>query len=313
MIKKYTLLFFTTLFFSGIAFSQEIQIFKVEDFDLRGKVKSCLVITDYGRELFEFDKMGRLNRTITQYNESDQDITLYKYEGDNLVEKRMESYKDDVLDAATSMVNFYSIDTVSPRKVLEKIISYDKQFLEQQEYFYDEENRLRKIVISNAEGVDETTIEYQQYKNETTQSVFHNGLLEKMERVSEKKVGNTQHKVILTKEFVDGEPNSAVEKTFDASGRLLKTETFNYDVSKKQFVSSQKVRVGYGSDGMPMKETTETQNAKSVKEFIFQFDNSTEKNWIKKITTPSNAYSTRRITYYPEEEAQDQEKGENPN
>nr|WP_298998478.1 hypothetical protein [uncultured Allomuricauda sp.] len=311
MVKKYSLLFFTVLFYSGIGFSQEIQIFKVEDFDLRGKVKSCLVITDYGRELFEFDKMGRLNRTITQYNESDQDITLYKYEGNNLVEKRMESYKDDVLDAATSMVNFYSLDTTQSRKVLEKIISYDKQFLEQQEYLYDEQDRLKKIVISNAEGVDETTIEYQQYKNETTQSVFHNGILEKMERVSEKKVGNTKHKVVLTKEFVDGEPDKAVEKTFDASGKLLKTETFNYDVSKKQFVTYEKVRLDYDAQGMPTKETTEAQNAKSVKEFIFQFDSSPEKNWIKKIITPSNSYSTRRISYYPEEKAQEQ--GENPN
>ncbi|MEM9362606.1 MAG: hypothetical protein AAGA43_08225 [Bacteroidota bacterium] len=301
MVKKYTLVFFIALFFKGIAFSQEIQIFKVEDFDLRGKVKSCLVITDYGRELFEFDTIGRLSKTITQYNESDQDITLYKYEGDNLIEKRMESYKNDVLDAATSMVNFYSVDTVSPRKVLEKIISYDKQFLEQQEYLYDEKDQLKKIMISNAEGVDETTIEYQQYKNETTQSVFHNGILEKMERVSEKKVGNTKHKVILTKEFVDGEPDKAFEKTFDASGKLLKTETFNYDISKKQFVSYQKVKLDYDAEGMPTKETTDVQNAKSVKEFIFQFDNKPEKNWIKKIITPSNAYSTRRITYYAEE------------
>ena len=310
MIKKYIPLLFIVLFFNLIAYSQEIQIFKVEDFDLRGKVKSCLVITDYGRELFEFDKMGRLSKTITQYNESDQDITLYKYEGEALIEKRMESYKDDVLDAATSMVNFYSIDTVSPRKVLEKIISYDKQFLEQQEYLYDEEDRLQKIVISNAEGVDETTIEYQQYKNEITQSVFHNGILEKMERVSEKKAGSGKQKVTLTKEFVDGEPNNAIEKTYDASGKLLRTETFNYDVSKKQFVSIQKVRLGYDAEGMPTSETTETQNAKSVKEFIFQFDNSPEKNWIKKIVTPSNSYSTRRITYYPEETV---EKEDTPN
>ena len=310
MIKKYIPLLFTVLFFNVIGYSQEIQIFKVEDFDLRGKVKSCLVITDYGRELFEFDPMGRLSKTITQYNESDQDITLYKYDGETLIEKRMESYKDDILDAATSMVNFYSTDTVSPRRVMEKIISYDKQFLEQQEYLYDEEERLQKIIISNAEGVDETTIEYQQYKNETTQSVFHNGILEKMERVSEKTSGNGTYKTTLTKEFVDGEPNNAIEKTYDTSGKLLKTETFNYDGSKKQFVSVQKVRLTYDTDGMPTTETTETQNSKSIKEFIFQFDSSPEKNWIKKITTPSNAYSTRRITYYPKEE---EEKKDTPN
>ena len=305
MIKKFVPVLFIFLIVNVLGWSQEIQIFKVEDFDLRGNVKSCLVITDYGRELFEFDKEGRLVRTITQYNELDQDITLYKYEGDDLVEKRMESYKDDVLDASTSMANFYSIDTVPQKKVLEKIISYDKQFLEQQEYVYDEEDRLSTVIISNAEGVDETTIEYQTYKNETTQSVFHNGILEKMERVSEKRIGNVNHKVTLTKEFVDGEPNTAIEKTFDAQGKLLKTETFDYDLAKKQFVSVQKVRLGYDAEGMPTTETTETENSQSVREFIFQFDSSPEKNWIKKIITPTNAYSTRRITYYPEEEKEE--------
>ena len=47
----------------------------MEDFDLVGKVKSCLVITDYGREMFEFNKNGTLTKTITQYNDTDQDIT----------------------------------------------------------------------------------------------------------------------------------------------------------------------------------------------------------------------------------------------
>ncbi len=301
MIKNYTPFLFILLFFNTILHSQEIQIFKVEDFDLQGKVKSCLVITDYGKELFEFDETGRLVRTVTQYNESDQDITLYKYEGEELVEKRMESYKGNALDAATSMANFYTIDTVSPRKVLEKIISYDKQFLEQQEYQYGEDGKLEKIVISNSEGVDETTLEYQNYKNERTQSIFHNGVIEKTERVSEKKVGSRTQRLVLTKEFVDGEPDTAIEKVFDASGKLLTSESFAYDVTKKQFLSIKKMVLTYDEAGMPIKETTQTENSKFVKEFIFQFDSSPQKNWVKKIITPDNSYSTRRIEYYPEE------------
>src|SRR5690606_3807955 len=103
MNKHYASFLFLSIFQVFGLRSQEVQIFKVEDFDLKGKVKSCLVITDYGRELFEFNKEGLLTKTITQYNDSDQDITHYKYEGGELVEKRMESYKNNVLDESTSM------------------------------------------------------------------------------------------------------------------------------------------------------------------------------------------------------------------
>ena len=134
MKKHYTtLLFFSFVHVLGI-WSQEVQIFRVEDFDLKGKVKSCLVITDYGREYFEFNEEGILIKTITQYNESDQDITDYKYSNGELLEKRMESYKNNVLDESTSMANFYTVDTVPTRRVVEKIVSYDKQFLEKEEY-----------------------------------------------------------------------------------------------------------------------------------------------------------------------------------
>ena len=100
------------------------------------------VLSRFGKELFEFNRDGTLTRTITQYNDTDQDITYYKYDNGELVEKRMESYKGKVLDESTSMANFYEIDTVPNRKVIEKIISYDKQFLEQQQYHYDDEGKL---------------------------------------------------------------------------------------------------------------------------------------------------------------------------
>ncbi|MEM9867912.1 MAG: hypothetical protein AAF765_09505 [Bacteroidota bacterium] len=300
MIKNYTSLVLVFLIFGGTGIAQDIQIFNVEDFDLRGNVKSCLVITDYGRELFEFDEKSRLVRSVTRYNESDQDITLYKYQGEELVEKRMESYKDEVLDASTSMANFYTIETDSLKKVKEKIISYDKQFLEQQEYEYDDKGQLVKLTTSHGGGVDETTVEYQQYKTEMTQSFSTNGILQKSIRTSEKRSGGQTFKIILTKEFLDGEPNRALEETFNAIGKRLKSERFTYDTTQKQFVSNEKLTFGYDADGMLTKETTETQNAKSVKTYIFQFDNNPTKNWIKKIVTPGNAYTTRKIAYYPE-------------
>lgn len=303
MLKNYIWILF--LFLNLNLFSQEIQIFRVQDFDLKGKVQSCLVITDYGRELFEFNEQGLLTRTVTQYNETDQDITYYQYEGEELIEKRMESYKNNVLDAATSMANFYTIDTVSNKKISEKIISYDKEFLELQEYVFDDTDRLVKIVTSNADGVDETVLEYASYKDESTVSQIVNEVMEKSVRTSERKTTQGTQKAVLTKEYIDGEPNIAYEEIFDETDKLISKETFNYDIAKKEFVSGEKKLCLYDADGMLSKVVTKTSNAESFKEYIFQFDNNEEKNWIKQIITPDNSYITRRIEYYPTEQVQE--------
>ncbi|WP_250149183.1 hypothetical protein [Flagellimonas sp. 389] len=279
-----------------------MQIFKVQDFDLKGKVKSCLVITDYGKESFEFNRDGLLVKTVTQYNDTDQDITYYKYSNNELLEKRMESYKNNILDATTSMANFYSVDSLPQKKVLEKIISYDKEFLEQQEYVYDAKGRLVKITTSNEDGVDETTVEYTPYKNELTKSFFINSVLEKSIRTSERKGKAGVQKIVLTKEYIDGEPNTAVEEIFDVNEKLISKEFFRYSTTEKKFVQEKKLLYTYDKDGMLDKVTSKTATSQSVKEYIFQFDSNKEKNWIKQIITPDNTYTTRRITYFPVDE-----------
>lgn len=301
MKKHYTILLLFSFFHIVGTWSQEVQIFTVEDFDLKGKVKSCLVTTDYGKELFEFDREGVLTKTVTQYNDTDQDITYYKYnDNGELLEKRMESYKANVLDESTSMANFYEIDTVPNRKVVEKIISYDKQFLEQQQYHYDDEGKLVKIISSNGEGVDETTFEYSQVKNEYTVSTFTNGILQKSVRTSTKKGPNGTKEVVLTKEYIDGEPNTALEEVFNAEGKLETSEDFLYDIAEKEFVSQQK-RFYYYTDGKLSRMVKKTVNTESTDKYIFQFDNHTPSNWVKQIITPDNTYTTRTIEYYEEE------------
>jgi len=309
MKKHYIILLLFSLFqILGIS-SQEVQIFTVDDFDLNGKVKSCLVSTDYGKELFEFNKDGVLTKTITQYNDTDQDITYYKYDNGELVEKRMESYKNNVLDESTSMANFYEVDTVPTRKVIEKIISYDKQFLEQQQYHYDDEGKLVKMISSNGEGVDETTFEYSQIKNEHTVSTFTNGILQKAVRTSTKKGPNGTQEVVLTKEYIDGEPNTANEEVFNSNGKLVTSEDFLFDMAEKEFVS-QKKRFYYYTDGKLSRMVKKTINTESTDKYIFQFDSHTPSNWVKQIVTPGNTYITRTIEYY-EEEIPEEEKTTN--
>lgn len=281
--------------------SQEIQVFKTEDFDLKGKVKSCLVITPYGRETFEFSPEGLLTKTVTQYNEQDQDITYYLFREGELMEKRMESYKNNILDEATSMANFYTIDSLPHRRVGEKIISYDKQFLEKQEYNYGEDGRLSSIITSNTDGVDETTLQYSTQRDGTTVSTFINGVLEKSVRTKGNPGLAGSPSSVLTKEYLDGQPNRAHEEVFNEKGLLISSEDFLYHMEEKQFVS-QKKRYYHYKDGILDRVTTKTLTTEAMEHYIFQFDNNSPANWVKQIVTPSNSYITRVISYYPEEE-----------
>ena len=72
MMKNYLVHFvLCTSLILGIAsplelLAQEIKIFSVEDFDLKGPVKFCWVATDYGKEEYTFNKEGILKNACTR-------------------------------------------------------------------------------------------------------------------------------------------------------------------------------------------------------------------------------------------------------
>jgi hypothetical protein len=299
MLKHYHFLFIV-FFFSLLISAQEIKQFNVEDFDLKGNVKTCQIITDYGQEIFEFDALGRLVKVTTQYNEDDKDVTVYRFEKEELIEKRVESYKDNRIDPSSSMAYFYTIDTTETKKVKEQIISYDKEFVEVQDYQFNADGQLAKIIVSHENAVDEIIIERTSYKTENTTTYFENGIVQKSIREStrkNKKFGEV--KVTLTKTYLDGEPNQAIEEVRDNKGFLIAKEVYQYDIGEKEFVSMEKHNFEYDEDGILKKEITKQGNATAAKEYIFQFDDNEEKNWVKKIVTPENTFTTRKITYYP--------------
>jgi len=305
MIKNYmlhirrSLLIIVVISIPFLGRSQEIKIFTIEDFDLKGPVKSCLVNTKYGKEAYDFNKEGMLTKAMTRYNDEDYDVTYYKYEEGELVEKRFENYRNNIFDSSTSYANFYVIDTVPVRKVTEKIISYDKEFLDRYEYLYNADGILVKIIRTNNDGNDETLIEYADYKGEQTQTNSLNGTILKSVRYSTKVAKNkTNQQLVLTKKYLEGEPNSALEEIFDNDGKLILETKFLQDPTKKQFVPNEVVSYEYDDRGMLIKTETKRGKLTDIKEFIYQYDNGETGNWIKEIITPENTYRTRKITYY---------------
>lgn len=288
--------------YSVMGLAQAPRIFTAQDFELTGKVKSCQVITAYGKETFEFNEVGLLTKSITSFNEQDYDITYYKYQGEELSERRDEIYRDGVFDKSVSMAHLYTIDTTSTKKITEKIVTYNEDFIDKYEYQYNAENRLVKVIRSNNEGLDETLIEYTNYKSENTVTHYLNGVIQKSVRTSDnKKKNNDKQKIELIKEFLEGLPVKAIENSYDAQGKLLSQQHFVYDNQKKSFTPDQLISYKYDEMGRLIGKLTEANGKTEEQVFIYQYDNGDNGNWVKKIVTPENAFTTRKIAYYPEE------------
>lgn len=302
MAKKYSFLYFilvVLLFvFSNSVFSQEIKIFTLKDFDLKGAVKSCTVITNYGKEEFEFNKHGLLVKLVTRFNDTDYEKTYYKYTSEGeLLEKRVENYRDGAFDKEISIANIYTLDTVSGKKITEKIVSYTKEFIDQYEYTYDSEGKLINVKRTNNTGIDNTQITYEDYKGEYTITYFLNEVIQKSIRTSKKskKPFNTH---VLTKEFMEGLPIKAQEQLYDVEEKIISETNFSFDEKIKQFVSNKITNYSYNDIGMLTEIKTIEGEKEVLKKNIYQYDNGETGNWIKKIITPDNTFTTREIEYY---------------
>jgi hypothetical protein len=299
-----------TLTLAGLSqwVSAQPEVFNRDDFQLRGPVRSCTVLTDYGEERFEFDREGKLLKSLTRYSDTDYEITHYRYRDSMLKERRDEVYRDGNFDKSTSFAHFYQIDTLKAGgDLIEKIVSYDQKIAEQITYKYDTLGRIDRIVRVHEEGIDETEIFITGYKGETTSEYLLNGQLIKTIRTSQKEVSGATHQVELRKDYFQGIPQKAVEEVRDASGRIVEVANYTFDPSKEEFRMVNRHNYSYNEASLMSRETTTyfrvesgkpKVNRVSEKEFIYQTDGQTPANWIKKIVTPENSYTTRKIDYY---------------
>jgi hypothetical protein len=218
------------------------------------------------------------------------------------MEKRDEIYREGQFDKQTSLAHFFEVDTTDNKKVSEKIISYTGDVLDIYEYSYDKDGNLIEIIRSNNQGLDDTNIEYSSYKGETTITYLLNGVILKSIRTSFKKnKKGIKNKIVLSKEFLNGIPSKAEERIYDSEDKLTSLKEFNYDEAKKSFVTIKDINYTYDAEGLLIKEVEKFEKSVNTKGYIYQFDGEEEGNWVKKIITPKNLFTTRSITYYQDE------------
>jgi len=309
MVKNYTPhILYIFIFLSALSYGQEVKIFTLKDFDLKDSVKTCLVSTNYGKEEYDFNKKGVLTKAVTRYSDTDYDVVYYKYKNEELTEKRSESYRNNVFDPSTSIAHFYELDTTANRRITEKIVSYEEEFLDQYVYHYDANEDLVKIIRTNNDGIDETLVEYKKYKGEYTITYLINNEPLKSIRTSQlKKKDGTFQKVVLTKEYLKGEANKAFEEVFNKQELLVAQQEFQYNISEKTFVPTKRITYTYDEKNRLLEEISKNGDEVLKKGYIYQYDREGEGNWIKQIVTPENSYKTREITYYNTEELVEKE------
>ena len=303
MIKKYLqILFFVLIASASNAQGQEIQIFTLADFGLKENVKFCMVSTDYGKEEYDFNKKGFLTKSVTRYNANDYDVVYYKYKSGELAEKRSESYRNNEFDPSTSIAHFYQIDSTENIKIQERIFSYDKEFLDEYVYEYDEFGDLSSIRRTNNDGTDVTQVEHKKFKGEYTVTYLLNDVPLKTVRTSTQKPKNKpEQKIVLTKEFIKGEADYAFEEVFSVDGHLMAQQEFEYNITAKKFEPTVRTTYTYDENGMLISESAKSGVGIIKKEYIYQYDMADNGNWIKQIVIPDNTYTTRKITYYTPE------------
>ena len=286
-----------------MGWSQEIITYDRSDFDLKGPVKSCFVFTKYGQEQYQFNKTGQLVEAATVFGENDSETTYYKYEKAKLVERRVENYVNGVLDKTTSMANFYSYDSIPQLKIKEKIIGYDRTFVAQFNYRYDSIGQLTRVVRTNTQGRFITLISHQWDSLRAKKSTAYwldSVPLKQIDSIFLKAGGTLSQ--LKTKEFDNGIPNALELRVFNKKGLEIELHSTIY-IEKDALLAPKKassVRTKYDSNNHPIEQIFERGVVRQTKKNLYQLDGSPFKNWIKKITTPDNTYTTRKIVYFEE-------------
>ncbi len=105
----------------------------------------------------------------------------------------------------------------------------------------------------------------------------------------------------MIKEFLRGEENKAFEEVFDAAGKLIAKQEFEYAEQDNTFMPTIRTTYSYDEKNMLVEEVIKGLNTVEKKSYIYQYDDKEDGNWVKQIITPENSYVTRKITYYEEE------------
>lgn len=269
----------------------------LKDFDLKGRVYQCIQQSEYGSETYEFDKEGRLLRLSTLLDQNRREEIRFLYKNDTLDQKWIEVYQDNSLIKDMSYVFHFDY---RENKVIEWIIRLDEESVSKTTYSYDNRSRLLNRLLSD--GIEEERYDYQyvETRDSTVTRIFKNNEL--VERSWIKKMASDLKEQSITEEWSQGIllSKSAIEKNQYA--QIIKEELIDYVIQSDTITTTSQKQLAYAYDENGNINSIVTSNGLISKRqnYIYQYDNHTPSNWVKRIEIPSNKYINRIITYHTE-------------
>jgi YD repeat-containing protein len=283
--------------------AQEVLIKKREDYQLKGPVKKCTVLTSYGKEVFEFNRKGWLERITSFFNETDYHITNYIYSNSGIKERRIEYYEGGIIDREASIANFYQKDSVSSKIISENVVDYTGNLIEQKSYVYDSLSRVKTIYKRSPQGRFTTQISYSKDSLGSTfiTAYYLDSIINKKVFITLPKKNDKEIYTHVTKQFLDSEP---VEESFvliNEKDEVTLRETSFYDPEKESWVLNSSIRYRYDSKGKVVEQKTQQGNSLFTQQYTYQVDGTPYSNWIKQIILPNLTYTTRIVEYFTDD------------
>ena len=269
----------------------------LKDFNLKGKVYQCIQQSEYGSETYEFDLEGRLLRLSTLLDQNRREEIRFIYKNDTLDQKWIEVYQDNSLLKDMSYVFHFDY---RENKVIEWTIRLDEESVSKTTYSYDGRSRLLNRLLSD--GIEEERYDYQyiETKDSTVTRIFKDNEL--VERKWIKKTASDLKEQSITEEWSQGIllRKNSVEKNQDA--QIIKEELIDYVIQSDTITTNSQKQLAYAYDENGNINSIVTSNGLISKRqnYIYQYDNHTPSNWVKRIEIPSNKYINRIITYHTE-------------
>jgi len=269
----------------------------LKDFNLKGKVYQCIQQSEYGSETYEFDLEGRLLRLSTLLDQNRREEIRFIYKNDTLDQKWIEVYQDNSLLKDMSYVFHFDY---RENKVIEWTIRLDEESVSKTTYSYDDRSRLLNRLMSD--GIEEERYDYQyiETKDSTVTRIFKDNEL--VERKWIKKAASDLKEQSITEEWSQGIllRKNSIEKNQDA--QIIKEELIDYVIQSDTITTNLQKQFAYAYDENGNINSIVTSNGLISKRqnYIYQYDNHTPSNWVKRIEIPSNKYINRIITYHTE-------------
>ena len=269
----------------------------LKDFNLKGKVYKCIQQSEYGSETYEFDLEGRLLRLSTLLDQNRREEIRFIYKNDTLDQKWIEVYQDNSLLKDMSYVFHFDY---RENKVIEWTIRLDEESVSKTTYSYDDRSRLLNRLMSD--GIEEERYDYQyiETKDSTVTRIFKDNEL--VERKWIKKTASDLKEQSITEEWSQGIllRKNSIEKNQDA--QIIKEELIDYVIQSDTITTNLQKQFAYAYDENGNINSIVTSNGLISKRqnYIYQYDNHTPSNWVKRIEIPSNKYINRIITYHTE-------------